>query len=93
MVILYGFGVSLVFAAPLAWVLAYLLRPVRNQWMHIGAFFAVPTLVFWLLGSVLGLGWQPWLLIPMATVGAAAAIGRWAIHKDVLASNSAANPA
>lgn len=43
-VILYGFGVSLVFAAPMAWVLAYLLRPVRNQWIHIGAIFAVPTL-------------------------------------------------
>jgi hypothetical protein len=93
MAILYGFGVSLVVAAPLAWVLAYLLRPVRNQWIHIGAFFAVPTLVFWLLGSVLGLGWQPWLLIPWATVGAAAAIGRWAVSNDVLASNSAATPA
>ncbi|GAA2145535.1 hypothetical protein GCM10009825_38300 [Arthrobacter humicola] len=93
MVILYGFGGSLVVAAPLAWVLAYLLGPVRNQRIHIGAFFAVPTLVFWLLGSVLGFGWQPWLLIPWATVGAAAAIGRWAIRKDVLASNSAANPA
>jgi len=42
MVILYGFGVSLVFAAPLAWVLAYLLRPVRNQWIHIGAFSRCP---------------------------------------------------
>lgn len=93
MVILYGFGGSLVVPAPLAWVSAYLLRPVRNQWIHIGAFFAVPTLVFWLLGSVLGFGWQPWLLIPWATVGAAAAIGRWAIRKDVVASNSAANPA
>ncbi|MET3922321.1 hypothetical protein [Arthrobacter sp. UYEF20] len=93
MVILYGFGVSLVFAAPLAWVLAYLLRPVRNQCIHIGAFFAVPTFVFWLLGSVLGLGWQLWPLIPWATVGAAAAIARWAIRNDVLASNSAANPA
>ncbi|MDQ1052932.1 hypothetical protein QE394_000860 [Arthrobacter sp. SORGH_AS 212] len=92
MAILYGFGVSLVVAAPLAWALAYLLRPVRNQWIHIGAFFAVPTMVFWLLGSVLGLGWQPQLLIPWATVGAAAAIGRWAIRKDALAANAAANP-
>lgn len=82
--VFYGFGVALVFAAPLAWVLAYLLRPVRNQWVHIGAFFAVPTIVFWLLGSALGLGWQPWLLMPWATVGAAAAIGRWAVRKDVL---------
>ena len=93
MAILYGFGVSLVVAAPLAWVMAYLLRPVLNQWIHIGAFFAVPTLVFWLLGSALGLGWQLWLLIPWATVGVAAAIGRWAIRKDVLSPNSASNPA
>ena len=84
--------VALVFAAPLACVLAYLLRPVRQQWIHIRAFFAVPTLAFWLLGSVLGLGRQPWLLIPWATVGAAAAIGRWAVRKDVLSSNSAAAP-
>lgn len=90
MVVLYGFGAAVVFAAPLAWVLAYFLRPVRNQWIHIGAFFAVPTLTFWLLGSVLGLGWQPWLLMPWATVGAASAIGRWAVRKDVLASNAAA---
>jgi hypothetical protein len=88
MLILYGFGVALVFAAPLAWVLAYFLRPVQNQWIHIGAFFTVPTLGFWLLGSVLGLGWQPWLLIPWATVGAAAAIGRWAIREDIRSSTS-----
>ncbi|WP_146617535.1 hypothetical protein [Arthrobacter globiformis] len=93
LVIFYGFGVSLVFAAPLAWVLSYLLRPVRNQKIHIGAFFAVPTLAFWLLGSVLGLGWQPLLLIPWATVGAAAAIGRWAIRRDVLSETSAGPPA
>jgi hypothetical protein len=59
MAILYGFGVSLVVAAPLAWVLAYLLRRVRNQWIHIGAFFAVPTLAFWLLGSVLASAGSP----------------------------------
>lgn|SRR6478672_6981177 len=59
----------------------------------VAAGYGVPaTLVFWLLGSVLGLGWQPWLLIPWATVGAAAAIARWAIRNDVLASNSAADP-
>jgi hypothetical protein len=84
MVVLYGFGVSLVVGSPLAWVLANLLRPVQNQGIHIAAFFVVPTLAFWVLGSVLGLGWQPLLLIPWATVGAAAAIGRWAIRKDVL---------
>ncbi len=83
MVILYGFGAALLFAAPLAWMLAYMLRRVRNQWLHIGAFFAVPTVAFWLLGSVLGLGWQPLMLIPWSTVGVAAAIGRWTVRKDV----------
>jgi hypothetical protein len=34
MAIFYGFGVALVFAAPLAWVLAYLLRPVSTPGMH-----------------------------------------------------------
>lgn len=93
MAVFYGFGVALVFAAPLAWVLAYFLRPVRNQRIHIGAFFVVPTLAFWLLGSVLGFGWQPVMLIPWATVGVAAAIGRWAVRKDVLVTSPAAPPA
>lgn len=53
---------------------------------------SAPTLVFWLLGSVRGLGWQPWLLMPWATVGAAAAIVHWAIRKEALSSNSAASP-
>ena len=44
-------------------------------------------------GKCSGPRWQPWLLTPWATVGAAAAIGRWAIRKDVPSSNSAANPA
>ena len=75
MVILYGFGISGVFAALLAWVLAYLLRPVRNQWIHIGAFLAVPP-------SGSGCWEASWV----------SAIGRWAIRKDVLSANSAANP-
>lgn len=91
--VLSGFAASLVFAAPLAWVLAYLLRPVRNQKIHIGAFFLVPTLAFWLLGSVLGLGWQPLLLIPWSTVGATAAIGRWAVRRDAFSPSSATTSA
>ena len=45
MVLLYGYGIALVFAAPLAWVLAYLLRPVSKQWIHVAAFFLVPALL------------------------------------------------
>jgi hypothetical protein len=90
---LFGFGVALVFAAPLAWVLAYLLRPIQDQRIHVGAFFVVPTLAFWLVGGILGLGWQPFLLIPWAVVGAVAAVGRWAIRKDVLPRVSAGRSA
>ena len=42
MAILYGFGVSLVVAAPLAWVLASLLRPVRNNGSTSGLFSRCP---------------------------------------------------
>lgn len=81
-VLLYGFGAALVFAAPLAWVLAYLLRPVRNQWVHVAVFFAAPTLVFWTAGGLLGFGWSLGALGFWATVGAAAAIGRFAVRKN-----------
>lgn len=80
----YGVGAALVVAAPLGWLLACLLRPVRSQWIHIAAFFVVPTLAFWALGSVLGVGWQPVMLLPFSTVGAAAALGRWAVRNDVV---------
>lgn len=83
MVLMYSYEIALVFAAPLAWVLGYLLRTVQNQWIHIGVFFAAPTLVFWVLGSLLGLGWTIESLGFRATVGAAAAFGRWAVRKQV----------
>ncbi|ALV43215.1 hypothetical protein AU252_20320 [Pseudarthrobacter sulfonivorans] len=84
----YGYGIALVFAAPLAWVLAYLLRPVRQQWIHITAFFAVPTLAFWAVAGLLGFGWHPGWLGLWATVGAAAAVGRWSIRKDAHSSEA-----
>lgn len=73
---------------PLAWVLAYLLRPVRNQWIHVAAFFAVPTLVFWMLAGLLGFGSHSGLWGLWAHGRAAAAIGRWAIRQDVSAPGS-----
>ncbi|WP_432245446.1 hypothetical protein ACRB8A_01810 [Arthrobacter sp. G.S.26] len=84
----YGYGTALLAGAPLAWVLAFLLRPVRRQWIHVGAFFAAPTLVFWGLGGLLGLGWHPGLLGLWATVGAAAAVGRWAIRGNISTSSA-----
>jgi hypothetical protein len=82
MVLFYGYGIALVFGAPLAWVLAYLLRPVSKQWIHVAAFFTVPAVTFWATAGLLGMGWHPGLLALWSTVGTAAAIGRWAIRYD-----------
>ena len=84
----YGYGIALLFAAPLAWALAYVLRPVRQQWIHIAAFFVVPTLAFWAVAGLAGFGWHPGWLGLWATVGAAAAIGRWAVRKDAVLSEA-----
>ncbi|WJH26039.1 hypothetical protein [Pseudarthrobacter defluvii] len=83
MVLMYGYGVSFVIGLPLGWILGHLLRPVRNQWLHVAAFFVVPTLSFWALGSLLGFGWSLEALALWATVGLAAAVGRLAVWKDV----------
>lgn len=82
MILLYGFGVALLVGIPLGALLAFLLRPVENQWLHVAAFFAAPTLVFWLLGGLLGLGFSFALLGLWSTVGLAAAIGRFAVRKN-----------
>ena len=84
----YGYGIALLLAAPLAWVLAWLLRPVRQQRIHIAAFFVVPTLVFWAFAGLVGFGWHPGWLGLWATVGAASAIGRWSIRKDASVSEA-----
>lgn len=83
MVLMYGYGIALATGVPLAWILGRLLRPIRNQWIHVAAFFIVPTLGFWALGSVLGFGWSIEALGLWATVGLAAALGRLAVWKDV----------
>jgi hypothetical protein len=89
----YGFGVALVLAAPPALGAGLPLRPVRNQWVHTGPFFAVPTRAFWLPSSVLVFSWQPLMLISWATVGVAATVGKRAVRKDVPDPNSAVAPA
>jgi len=83
MIALYGYGAALAAGIPLAWILGYVLRPVRNQWIHVAAFFIVPTLAFWALGSLFGFGWSLGALGLWATVGLASAIGRVAVWKDV----------
>lgn len=49
---------------------------------HVAAFFAVPALTFWTAAGLLGISWHPESLGIWATVGTAAAIGRWAIRKE-----------
>lgn len=90
MLVVYGFGIALLVATPLAALLVFLLRPVRNQWLHVVAFFAVPTLTYWVLGGLLGLGWTLSALGFWATVGAAAAVGRLAVWKNVSARQDSA---
>ncbi|WP_157370989.1 MULTISPECIES: hypothetical protein [unclassified Arthrobacter] len=85
MLVVYGFGTALLVATPLAALLAFLLRPVQNQWLHVAAFFAVPTLTYWVLGGLLGLGWTLAALGFWATVGASAAVGRLAVWRNVTA--------
>jgi hypothetical protein len=84
MVLMYGYGVSFFIGLPLGWILGRLLRPIRNQWLHVAAYFVVPTLCFWALGSLLGFGWTLEALGLWATVGLAAALGRLAVWKDVV---------
>lgn len=38
-------AVALVAGLPLGLVLSWVLSPIRQQWIHVSAFFAVPTLV------------------------------------------------
>ncbi|NUT70988.1 hypothetical protein [Pseudarthrobacter sp. C4D7] len=83
MVLMYGYGIAFAAGVPLAWILGLLLRPVRNQWIHVAAFFIVPTLCFWALGSTLGFGWSIEALGLWSTVGLAAAVGRLAVWRDV----------
>jgi len=56
MIGMYGYAASIIPGLPLAGLMGYLLRPIRNQWIHLAAFFVVPTVGFWALGSLFGFG-------------------------------------
>ncbi|MFB0835732.1 hypothetical protein ACX8Z9_04825 [Arthrobacter halodurans] len=67
---------------PLGLLLARLLRPVRNQWIHVGAFFAVPALLFaWPLGFLFGGGFPGGLMLG-SLIGVCSAISRAAIIRN-----------
>ncbi|WAP52058.1 hypothetical protein OL239_01655 [Arthrobacter sp. ATA002] len=71
-------GLSLLVGVPVGLVLGLLLRPVRRQWIHVAAFFAVPAGLLWAV-----FGFDPFGGIIGISVGLAAAAGRWSVCRDV----------
>lgn len=67
---------------PLGLLLAHLLRPVRNQWIHVVVFFAAPALLFaWPLGFLFGWGFLGGLMLG-SLIGVCSAIGRATIIRS-----------
>ena len=76
----YAAGMGLPTAAPVGLVLGLMLRSVPNQWLHVLAFFLVPTLLAWLvIGLIAGSIGVP-LLMALA-IGMSAAAGRLAVWR------------
>lgn len=76
----YAAGMGLPTAAPVGLVLGLMLRGVPNQWLHVLAFFLVPTLLAWLvIGLIAGSIGVP-LLMALA-IGMSAAAGRLAVWR------------
>ncbi|WP_404321106.1 hypothetical protein [Arthrobacter luteolus] len=76
----YAAGIGLPTAAPVGLVLGLMLRGVPNQWLHVLAFFLVPTLLAWLvIGLIAGSIGVP-LLMALA-IGMSAAAGRLAVWR------------
>lgn len=71
-------GLCLLVGVPVGLVLGLLLRPVRRQWIHVVAFFAVPSMVLWAV-----FGFDPFGGVLALSIGAAAAAGRLAVCRDV----------
>ena len=76
----YAAGIGLVTAAPVGLALGLLLRDVPNQWLHVLAFFLVPTILAWaVIGFIAGSIGVP-LLMALA-IGVSAATGRLAVWR------------
>ena len=76
----YAAGIGLVTAAPVGLALGLLLRDVPNQWLHVLAFFLVPTLLAWtVIGLIAGSIGVP-LLMALA-IGISSAAGRLAVWR------------
>ncbi|MDF2497024.1 hypothetical protein [Arthrobacter koreensis] len=76
----YAAGIGLVTAAPVGLALGLLLRGVPNQWLHVLAFFLVPTVLAWVvIGFLAGSVGVP-LLMALA-IGVSSAVGRLAVWR------------
>ena len=76
----YAAGIGLLTAAPVGLALGLLLRGVPNQWLHVLAFFVVPTLLAWLVIGLLAGSIGVPLLMALA-IGISAAAGRLAVWR------------
>ncbi|MDN4609328.1 hypothetical protein [Arthrobacter burdickii] len=80
----YGGLLGAVTALPLGVVLGFLLRPVRNQWVHVGVFFGVFTLVALLIVTLLSPSRVVLENLPIALIiGGAGAVARASVWKMV----------
>lgn len=80
----YGLGVGLVTGLPLGIVVGLLLRPVRNQWVHVAVFLAVFTLAPLVVITLLSPSRVILENLPIALIiGAAGALARISVWKLV----------
>ncbi|MBG6224963.1 hypothetical protein IWX63_001528 [Arthrobacter sp. CAN_A2] len=80
----YGIGVGVLTGLPLGIVLGLLLRPVANQWVHVGVFFAAFTLASFIVIALLSPSRVFLESLPIALIiGGAGAIARASVWKLV----------
>ncbi|KQO02869.1 hypothetical protein ASF21_00455 [Arthrobacter sp. Leaf234] len=80
----YGLGIGLVTGLPLGVVVGYLLRPVRNQWIHVGVFFAVFAVAAFVVAALLSPSTALGDGLPTALViGGAGALARASVWRLV----------
>lgn len=82
--LLYGIGIGVITGLPLGIALGLLLRPVANQWVHVGVFFAGFTLVSFVIITLLSPSRVLLESLPIALIiGAAGALARASVWKLV----------
>ncbi|MHA7240916.1 hypothetical protein [Arthrobacter sp. TMS1-12-1] len=80
----YGAGIGILTGLPLGVVLGLLLRPVVNQWVHVGVFFAGFAAAAFLIATLLSPSTLLGDSLPTALViGGAAALARASVWKLV----------